>query len=171
VTFAAGIALVGVIRQLFNIDARLKWPNDVLVDGKKLSGMLSEMEAETDRVSFISLGIGINVNNTPDDVSPPAISLTSLLGRNVSRIVLLSRFLDTFEERLNTVHEPELLETWKSLSGTLGKEVTITVRNKTVSGEAVDVDDTGALLVKTPDGDLTHIIYGDCLHHEPEKQP
>jgi BirA family biotin operon repressor/biotin-[acetyl-CoA-carboxylase] ligase len=169
VTFAAGIALVNVIRRLYNINACLKWPNDILVSGKKLSGMLSELEAEFDSVTFINLGIGINVNNSPEKVGLPAISLKTLLDQDVSRTVLLSRFLDTFENMFDILDKPVLLETWRSLSGTIGKEVKISVRNETVFGKAVDIDDTGALLVLTPNGEVKRIIYGDCWHHDPEK--
>ena len=70
VNFLASLTLACVLRELFQIDAAVKWPNDILVDGHKISGMLSELEAETDRVLFINIGMGINVNNDPSGVEP-----------------------------------------------------------------------------------------------------
>jgi BirA family biotin operon repressor/biotin-[acetyl-CoA-carboxylase] ligase len=78
VNLAASMILTQTLRNMFNINAMCKWPNDVLVDGKKISGILSEMEAEIDRVSFISIGIGINVNNDPTPYEPMATSLKSV---------------------------------------------------------------------------------------------
>ena len=74
VNFLASLTLARVLRELFQIDAAVKWPNDILVDGRKISGMLSELEAEIDRVLFINIGMGINVNNDPSRVEPGASS-------------------------------------------------------------------------------------------------
>ena len=83
--YAANI-LAKTLRDAFGIDAGVKWPNDILVDGKKMSGLLSEMEAEFDRVTFMNIGIGINVYNDPTHDEPGATSLKHLLGRSVSLV-------------------------------------------------------------------------------------
>jgi len=75
VNFLASLTLARVLRELFHINAAVKWPNDILVDGRKISGMLSELEAETDRLLFINIGMDINVNNDPSGVEPGASSL------------------------------------------------------------------------------------------------
>ena len=85
VNFLASLTLARVLRELFQIDAAVKWPNDILVDGYKISGMLSELEAETDRILFINIGMGINVNNDPSVVEPGASSLKKIAGREISK--------------------------------------------------------------------------------------
>lgn len=170
VTFAAGAALAKVLRELFGIEALLKWPNDVLIDGKKLSGMLSEMETHSDMLSFVNLGIGINVNNDPSGIVPPAVSLKALLRRQVSKVELLSKFLDAFETLLGILDDTELLAIWRSLSGTLGRQVQIASRDGVVSGRAVDIDESGALLVETNGGGRVRMVHGDCLHGEFPRQ-
>ena len=85
VNFLASLTLARVLRELFQIDAAVKWPNDILVDDHKISGMLSELEAETDRVLFISIGMGINVNNDPSEVEPGASSLKKIIRRENSK--------------------------------------------------------------------------------------
>jgi BirA family transcriptional regulator, biotin operon repressor / biotin---[acetyl-CoA-carboxylase] ligase len=82
ISFSASLALVRILRQLYRVDAKVKWPNDILVDDKKLSGMLSEMETEADLVSYINIGLGINVNNDPRMTEPNATSLKILLNRD-----------------------------------------------------------------------------------------
>ena len=93
VNFLASLTMARILRERFQIEAVVKWPNDILVEERKLSGMLSELEAEGDRVSFINVGMGINVNNDPFVIEPAAISLATLLRREVSRIKLLTAFL------------------------------------------------------------------------------
>ena len=89
VNFLASLTLAHLLRESFQIDAAVKWPNDILVDGLKISGMLSELEAETDRVLFINIGMGINVNNDPSVAEPGASSLKKITGQEISKKILL----------------------------------------------------------------------------------
>jgi BirA family biotin operon repressor/biotin-[acetyl-CoA-carboxylase] ligase len=164
VNFAASMTLAQTLRNMFNINAMVKWPNDVLVDGKKISGILSEMEAEIDRVSFISIGIGINVNNDPTPYEPMATSLKKILGREVSRKDLLKAFLDDFEHTLNDSDLDNVVSDWKRYAGTLNRHVRIVTAHEVYEGLAEDVDDNGALILKLSDGSMKKIIYGDCFH-------
>jgi BirA family biotin operon repressor/biotin-[acetyl-CoA-carboxylase] ligase len=164
VNFAASMILAQTLRNMFNINAMVKWPNDVLVDGRKISGILSEMEAEIDRVSFISIGLGINVNNDPTPYEPMATSLKKILGREVSRKDLLKAFLDDFEHRLNDSNLDNVVSDWKRYAGTLNRHVKIVTAHEVYEGLAVDVDDNGALILKLADGSMKKIIYGDCFH-------
>jgi len=134
------------------------------VDDRKLSGMLSELEAEADRVFFINIGMGINVNNDPTGVEPGAISLKNMLGREVSRVRLLARFLDEFEDRLKNVEFENIISEWKQYTVTLQRQVRIVTQREVTEGLAVDVDEDGALIVKLADGSIKKIIYGDCFH-------
>ena len=162
--FLASLTMAGVLREMYQIEAAVKWPNDILVKERKLSGMLSELEAEADRVFFINIGMGINVNNDPTGVEPGAISLKNILGREISRIRLLSRFLDEFEDRLKNVDFENVISEWKKYSVTLQRQVRIVTRREVSEGLAVDVDENGALVIELADGTQKTIIYGDCFH-------
>jgi BirA family biotin operon repressor/biotin-[acetyl-CoA-carboxylase] ligase len=164
VNFAASMILAQTLRNMFNINAMVKWPNDVLVDGRKISGILSEMEAEIDRVSFISIGIGINVNNDPTPHEPMATSLKKILGKKVPRIEVLKVFLDRFEDALNDADFDNVVSEWKRYTQTLNRHVRIVTAHEVSEGLAVDVDDNGALMLKLADGSVKKIIYGDCFH-------
>jgi BirA family biotin operon repressor/biotin-[acetyl-CoA-carboxylase] ligase len=161
--FLASSTLAQVIREGFDVDARVKWPNDILVDGRKICGMLSEMEAEGDQVTFINIGMGINVNNDPSLKEAGATSLKKLLGRDLSRRDLLVRFLDLFEKNVNTADYDGIIDNWKKNTITLNKKVRIVTTHEETEGTAVDVDDNGALILKLPDGSIKKIIYGDCF--------
>jgi len=164
VNLAASVILAQTLHNLFNINARVKWPNDVLVDGKKISGILSEMDAEIDRVNFISIGIGLNVNNDPTPYEPMATSLKQILGKEIPRIEVLKAFLDHFEDTVNDTEFDSVVAEWKKYTETLNRHVKIVTANEVVEGLAVDVDENGALILKLANGSLKKIIYGDCFH-------
>jgi len=164
VNFAASMVLAQTLRSRFDIHAAVKWPNDILVDGKKLAGILSEMDAETDRVNFINIGIGINVNNDPTPYEPTAVSLKQILGKPLERRELLKAFLDGFEHAIDDANLVDVVSQWKRYTQTLNRKVKIVTTREVAQGLAVDVDDDGALILKMPDGSLKRIIYGDCFH-------
>jgi BirA family biotin operon repressor/biotin-[acetyl-CoA-carboxylase] ligase len=164
VNFLASLTLARMLRETYGVEADVKWPNDILVDDRKLSGMLSELEAEADRVFFINIGMGINVNNDPAGVEPAAISLKQILGHEVSRIELLTRFLDEFEEHVKHIELGTVISEWKRYTVTLQRRVKIVTRQEVTEGLALDVDDNGALIVELADGTTKKIIYGDCFH-------
>jgi BirA family biotin operon repressor/biotin-[acetyl-CoA-carboxylase] ligase len=147
----------------YGIRAGLKWPNDILVEGRKLCGLLSEMEAESERVAFITLGIGLNVNNPLPTVEPPATSMRLLLGRTVSRREVLSSFLDEFEAGMAEGEWNAVIPSWKRYSVTLGRPVRIVTGREELRGLALDVDADGALLLQVAEGSIRRIIYGDCF--------
>ncbi|MCP4751889.1 MAG: biotin--[acetyl-CoA-carboxylase] ligase, partial [Proteobacteria bacterium] len=164
VSFAAALSLARVLRNDFDVDARVKWPNDILVDERKLSGMLCEMEVEADMVAFLNIGIGINVNNDPVPKEPNAISLKTLLGRDVPRKDVLSRFLDEFEREIDRPNLDHVIPEWKTYTITLNRQVKIVTTSNVIEGRAVDVDDNGALILELADKSLKKIFYGDCFH-------
>jgi BirA family biotin operon repressor/biotin-[acetyl-CoA-carboxylase] ligase len=161
---AASVTLASVLSDTCGIGARVKWPNDILVDDHKLAGLLAEMDAEADRVAFVNVGIGINVNNQPPPVETGAVSLRGLTGAFVPRKVLLGEFLARFEARLESGLGPELIEEWKALNATLGRHVRVATTGQHVEGRAVDVDENGALILETADGSRQRVFYGDCFH-------
>jgi len=162
--FAASLSLSKSLRQLFNLDVSVKWPNDLLLDGKKLVGLLSEMETRGDMVEFINIGIGINVNNQPQKFEPKAISLKDVLHKKVSRRLILETFLDEFKNRIQTIDCQKIIEQWKEMTSTIGSRVRIETLKDVHEGLAIDVDEQGALIIKNKTGETQKIIYGDCFH-------
>lgn len=162
VNFAASLVLCRTLRDRFAVDARVKWPNDILVGDRKLCGMLSEMEAADDRVAFVNVGMGVNVNNDPGAEEPGAVSLKALRGRPASVRDLFAAFLDGFEDRLERLDEDVVAE-WKTLTLTLGRTVRVATLREERTGVAVDVDPDGALILETGDGVRHRVIYGDCF--------
>jgi len=164
VNFLASLTLAHVLRELFQIDAAVKWPNDILVDGFKISGMLSELEAETDRILFINIGMGINVNNDPSVFEPGASSLKKIAGREISKKILLDRFLAEFKQRLKRAKFENVISEWKKYTVTLNRQVKIVTHKEVSEGLAVDVEQDGALVLELADGSHKKIVYGDCFH-------
>ena len=164
VSFLASLTLARTLNEMFGVDVRVKWPNDLLVDERKICGMLSELEAEADQVAFINVGIGINVNNDPSGIEPAATSLKAILGRKVSIKDIVARYLDAFEQRMQTTPYDRVIEEWKGYTVTLNREVRVVTTRDVFSGRAVDVDDNGALVLKCADGSVQKILYGDCFH-------
>jgi BirA family biotin operon repressor/biotin-[acetyl-CoA-carboxylase] ligase len=164
VSFLASLTLARTLNEMFDVDVRVKWPNDLLVDERKICGMLSELEAEADRVAFINVGLGLNVNNDPSGIEPAATSLKAILGRKVSIKDIVARYLDAFEQRMQTLEHDQVIEEWKTYTVTLNREVRVVTTRDVFTGKAIDVDDNGALVLKCADGSLQKILYGDCFH-------
>ncbi len=163
VHLAAALDLALTLRARFGIEAGVKWPNDVLAGDRKIAGILSQMQAEPDRIAFINIGIGINVNNQPP-TDTAAVSIQQLIGRPASRILLLCDFLERFEQRIHSGMTDSVAAEWKRLSVTLGRQVSIRTVRETIEGRAVDLDVDGALIVQLPDGRLRSVVHGDCFH-------
>lgn len=161
--FAASYTLVCIFREMFGIEALVKWPNDILVNEAKLVGILSEMETESDMVGFVNIGIGINANNDTSLVDQKAVSLKEILGREVSRKEILARFLSVFNERLRRDGLEDIIDLWKEHNVILGRHVRIVTMNEEIEGLALDVDESGALLIELKKGEIHRITYGDCF--------
>ncbi len=164
VNLAAAIDMAGLLRSRYRIDAGLKWPNDILVDEKKICGILSQMEAEGDQVAHVNIGLGLNVNNRPEIDQPGAVSIQSLLGHPVPRREILTGFLEAFEARMHDFHAPLVVDQWRADNVTLGKPVRVSTVKETVDGTAVDVDANGGLVLALSDGSHRTVVHGDCFH-------
>jgi BirA family biotin operon repressor/biotin-[acetyl-CoA-carboxylase] ligase len=160
----ASVAVAATIRKLFGLKAELKWPNDVLIEGRKVCGILAEMDAEMDVVNFVNVGIGINANTSVPQFEKTATSLKDALGKEISRKEFLSVLLVEINRRQALLMEANLLEEWKKLSVTLNKDVKIMSLDEEVIGQAIDIDATGALILKGKDGSLRTVLVGDCIH-------
>lgn len=166
INLAAAVDMSETIHSLYGVDVQVKWPNDLLVDGRKLSGILSQMAAESDRIEFVNLGIGVNVHNDTQDVRPPAISLSKLIDRQVSRVEILSEFYDRFEKRMATDSLDNVVSQWKTRTITLGQMVRVHTMNDCIEGRAVDIEDTGGLVLEISSGERKTVLYGDCFHRD-----
>jgi len=162
----AAIILAGTLRGMFAIDARVKWPNDILVKEKKIAGLLTEVEAEADQVTYMNIGIGINVNNDPPASEPRAATIKQLVGGPVSRIALLAAFLDAFEADFSVAAENGVIHRWKAATVTLGRRVEVVTPRTVTRGLAVDIDENGGLMIRQADGSIKTVVYGDCFHRK-----
>lgn len=166
-TLMAAVALTRAIRSFTGITCGIKWPNDILLDGKKLVGILTEMSAEMDAINHVVIGMGVNVNiradEFPEELSPIATSLLIASGEPISRLGLLCVMLQELEMLYNQVLRDgfaSVLEEWRSLSVTLGQTVNVVAPGEQYSGVAITIDEDGALLVDTGQ-DIRKVVAGD----------
>jgi len=164
INLMAAIAVAATIRKLFGLKAELKWPNDVLIAGRKVCGILAEMDAEMDVVNFVNVGIGINANTSVPQFERTATSLKDMLGREISRKEFVSALLVELERQQPLLMTANLLKQWKKLSVTLNREVRVVSLGDEVVGQAIDIDATGALMLRDKDGSLRTVLVGDCIH-------
>jgi len=167
-TAASAIALVRAIQSATGITPEIKWPNDLLIKGNKIAGILTEMSAELEHVRSVVLGIGIDVNQTasefPADLRGIATSLKLAMGKNVSRPDLAEAVLLNLNEeyaRILASNFAAVAEEWASHCSTLGKQVTIDMGTRRVRGRAEALDENGALLLRTEHGRIERIIGGE----------
>lgn len=166
VTMAAAVATARAVEST-GVEPEIKWPNDVLVDGKKVAGILTEMEGEADRISWLAVGIGLNANF--DESQLPADSNATTLqseGVVVDRRACVQTLLESMTALLE--ERDEILTEWRERSATLGQQVRVETPGGVVTGEAIDVESPGALLVKTEEG-VERITVGDCEHLRPQE--
>lgn len=173
-TLAAAVATTRAAREA-GADAVIKWPNDVLVAGedggdaddseRKLAGILTEMEGEADRVSWLVVGIGVNANVDPDvlPAGQPATSLRAEVG-DVDRRLFTQRLLEEFHDLRADLEG--VVDAWREHASTLGRRVRVETPAGDVVGEAVDVRFPGTLVVDTGDG-REDVTVGDCEHLRP----
>ena len=161
----AALAVAQSIEKLTDLKPILKWPNDVLIEGKKVSGALIESDVQGEQANSAIVGIGLNVNLDPSsmpEISETATSLKEMLGREVSRLDMLESLLCEFEELCQALHHGEPIhKEWQRRLDTIGREVAVKQGNEVLEGYAESVDKDGNLLLRCPDGTLATIISGD----------
>jgi len=171
ITLAAGVAVNRAIRRVTDLDPHIKWPNDILIGDRKVAGILTEMAAESDRVHFVIVGIGVNVNlemkDMPDEILQIATSLKIETGRAVSRNYLLISLYQEIEgayRRFVQQGPPAIVEEWENLARIRGRAISATTATGAkVAGTAIGLDDDGALLIKTGGGAIYRINAGDVV--------
>ncbi|MCX6688564.1 MAG: biotin--[acetyl-CoA-carboxylase] ligase [Methanoregula sp.] len=169
ITMAGSVALARAIRKEFDLGALIKWPNDIFIGNKKVAGLLLELAAESDNVHYCLLGMGIDVNVQLDQFSPALqkeiTSISAEVGHEVDRAAFLARILKEFENHYLLIESGEydaIIREWKSLSCTLERRVDIRTLKNSFEGEAIDIDEFGALIIRKDNGKLERVIAGDC---------
>ncbi|MFB4163389.1 biotin--[acetyl-CoA-carboxylase] ligase [Alteribacillus sp. JSM 102045] len=168
-TLLTAVAVTEGIYEAAGIEAEIKWPNDILIDGRKTAGILTEMQSEPDRVQAVIIGIGLNINQQPehfpDELLSKATSLSIAKGNKIFQranviAAILGRFESWYYQYLNHGFD-QVRKRWEALAVTIGKEITATTVTKTVKGTAEGITDDGVLLLRKMNGEIEHIYSAD----------
>jgi len=167
-TFLSAVATAEVLDEVCGLNARVKWPNDVLVNGRKIAGLLNELGAETEQIHFLVLGIGLNVNMSADqfpaDLRYPATSVMLETGTTQARLplvrALLRRIDELYHDLLAEGFGP-LRRRWEARFDLLDRQVEVDQGQQIITGVVAGLDADGALRLFLPDGRSQRILVGD----------
>jgi BirA family biotin operon repressor/biotin-[acetyl-CoA-carboxylase] ligase len=171
ITLMAAVAVVDTLRKDLDLNVRIKWPNDVLIQGKKVCGILTEMRTKEMQIEYVILGIGLNGNfdlsELPDEIKESSTTLKHEKKHEIDlddlfRSILLN--LDKFYHQFTMGNSIDILKKWKELNNTLGRNVRIKTQNNIIEGKALDLDESGALIVEDAISCIQKIYAGDCIH-------
>ncbi|WP_149427577.1 MULTISPECIES: biotin--[acetyl-CoA-carboxylase] ligase [Exiguobacterium] len=170
-TLVAGIALAQSLRT-FDVPVTIKWPNDILINGRKVAGILTEMQTEADRISSVIIGIGINVHHEqfPEGIEDRATSLVRESGRTFRRAEVVATFLNRFERLYTQWLElgfGSFVSEWETLADRLHERVTLRTRQMTASGTLLGIDETGTIRIETETGE-TRFHSAELIYWEKE---
>ncbi len=163
-TLMVAVSICEAIKEAAELEARIKWPNDILIQNKKVGGILTELDAEMDEVRFLVIGIGLNVNNDKASLVLGATSLKEQKKEEINRVVVLQEMLRRIEANYLAFQKDGprvILEKWRDFNITLGKRVRVSFHQEHIEGEAVDIDIDGALLVRNNSGLVHKFTAGD----------
>jgi BirA family transcriptional regulator, biotin operon repressor / biotin---[acetyl-CoA-carboxylase] ligase len=162
------VAAAEALSDATGIKATVKWPNDILVSGRKIGGILLEMAVEMDAIDYVVVGVGINVNSAaeqfPEEIRRKTTSVLIETGKPFSRVLLLCRFLEFLENGYNTFREAgfaSILTRWKALTDMVGKQASIRTINGLYNGVIVDMDHNGFLILRDNQGGEMRLFSGD----------
>jgi len=183
-TLVFGLAVAEVLREDFSLPAELKWPNDVLIKGRKICGILVEASMVNNDLRFIVAGIGVNVNLIPtltfsEAIKDSATSIQNEIGSEVSIEDFFRRVLEKMEFEYNLMlngKETQVLARWRSLASFLGNSIDFSFCGKRIHGVALDISSQGELAVQLRNGNIVHFAFGeianlDTLSVEKQKTP
>ncbi|AFC99522.1 putative pyruvate carboxylase subunit A [Methanocella conradii HZ254] len=175
ITLAAASAVCKTIRDLYGLDARINWPNDILIGGRKVCGILTDMAMDVNSIKYVVLGFGVNVNverlSFPQKIQRTATSIKEELGRTVSRKDFIDALLLEFERQYDSFNEGQfaaLLDEYKRLAYPLGSRIIVKDQDRLYEGYSVDINEDGALVMKTLDGEVLTFMTGDVHAHPDE---
>jgi BirA family biotin operon repressor/biotin-[acetyl-CoA-carboxylase] ligase len=170
ITLMAAVALAETVASIIAQSATIKWPNDILVGGKKLAGILTEAACDSERLHYVILGIGVNLNYRlaamPDEIRTRATSIAELIGKSVSRESFLRRLIHDLDRCYGELEEAgfgSLAPRWEAQFGLRGQRVRVELFDQIVTGWARGIDRDGALLVQDDQGRMQRVIAGDVI--------
>jgi BirA family biotin operon repressor/biotin-[acetyl-CoA-carboxylase] ligase len=173
ITLITSVAIAKTLHRLYGLKTGIKWPNDVLIDGKKICGILTEALTNGKNVKMIVVGIGINANFNlsalREDLQTTATTLKEVLKKHVDREKLICVLLKEFEECYELFREKKfkiLLEEWREMAGFLGKKIEVKSFEENWLGRAIDIDESGALIVELENNEKKRVLCGDVTVQE-----
>jgi len=168
ITLIAGLAVCAAIRSITLADAGIKWPNDIVINGRKVCGILAEMSAEAEHIDYLVVGIGINVNDESfaDEISDRATSLHIETGERISRKTILHGVLANLEKYyLRYLNDPDgaksVLEEYRKYCVTIDSNISAEWHGGRIEGKACDISDTGGLVIQTSGGEMITVYSGE----------
>ena len=169
ISIAAGVAVAEILSKYCPGHVQLKWPNDVLLNKKKVSGILAQMKTSADDIDFVVLGIGINVNiaynQLPLDIQSIATSLAIETGRGIDRLELIISLYENIAKWYKELTQSgfdAIKKKWLNFAPMIGQQVQVMFRNEVVSGKALGLDDDGLLIILTVDNETVKVSAGDA---------
>lgn len=167
-TLMAAVAVAEAVREFTELAVTIKWPNDILAGGLKIAGILTEVSTDMYSVDHIVVGLGLNANTErlafPAELADTATSLLAATGKRIDRAGLLAEIISRFEaccDLMDNEGFKTVLKRWKALSDIIGRQVSVAMIGRSITGTVRDVDENGVLIVEDDDGKMTPIISGD----------
>ncbi len=171
-TLVSSIALAETIKNE-GATPSIKWPNDIFIEGKKAAGVLTEMQPKGDRVDFVVVGIGVNLNITKElmktemkDIAEIATSIRETIGREVDRSAFTATLINNLEkwqEKFQTEGKNPIIQEWMKMCGMINRRVKIKFNEKEIEGIACGVDENGCLILKKDDETIESVVAGDLI--------
>ncbi|MBR3212913.1 MAG: biotin--[Methanosphaera sp.] len=169
-TIVTGVAIAKTLHDKFNLDAGIKWPNDIMIGNKKICGILTEAVTDYDDLKAVLIGVGIDVNinqsDLPDNLQDIATTVSEESTEEIKRAEIMKVFFSIFEELYEEFKNGQfkhIIGEWRRLSSTTGNRVKVYKDGKAMLADAVGIDNQGALIVELDDGSLEKIISGECI--------
>ncbi len=166
-TLLSAVSICEAIKEKAGLEAKIKWPNDILLHNHKLGGILTELQAEMDEVHFVVIGIGLNVNNDKKSLPDNATSLKEHKKENINRVELLQEILRRLEANYFLFQKKKaaaIIEKWDEHNITLGRRIRVSLHKRHIEGEALDLDIDGGLLVRGDHGLVEKVMAGDVVY-------
>jgi BirA family biotin operon repressor/biotin-[acetyl-CoA-carboxylase] ligase len=166
-TLLAAVASCEAVKEITGLSVQIKWPNDLILNHKKLGGILTELNAEMDEINFIVIGLGLNVNNDKKSLIGGSIGLRDAKKEDTPRVMLLQEILRRLESNyalLEKAGPVPIIQRWREHSITLGRRVKVYSHKEHVEGEAFDIDNDGGLLLRKDSGLTVKVMAGDVVH-------
>ena len=165
-TLMTGVAVAEALTSLTDLDICIKWPNDILIKGKKIAGILTEISTDMCSIDYVIVGLGININTPrfPDDIKDIATSLFLETGKNIQRITFLTEYLkwnEYYYNHFQTTGFGPIMKRWKEFADIIGRKIRVEMIDKEISGEVKRIDQDGTLVLEDEEGKILRVFSGD----------